>query len=1098
VTTPLPWTDTIEERALELVECKAEGVAHQEQRQALMELLHVVLVEHGAPTRSREIIGHVNRHLEEPIHVPTQHLNEAVKFLCIQGRAKIRDKRLCAVTSKAHREASHSGVALGRAWAKTSPVQQARSASATQATLAFDDEAPASLQSQPTLPVPPTSATRATAVLETGITGVVGPGTHPVDQIPAGKGSIRLRPGSPLAGRRRYRLETLAGRGGMGEVWKGMPEDELGPQSPVAIKTVKASRGVFWRALQQELDLLRTLSRADFFPFIHEDFTLEGQLFLVMDWVEGLNLAQFVKVKGVERVDRVLFRRIMEQVADRLSYLHAWQPRLIIFRDLKPSNIMLDQDTAHLRLVDFGISHLAADEKALRAGTKGYLAPEASGGDATVATDIFAMGRVALFLLFGHERFQEIRRGMKPPSHIQRELPAALVDAALRLAHKDPHRRPASALQALDCLAAALRSSNGEAKSTNGASCPRCSYPVALQGRSCCWCGAWLGGEVAHVPGGPPLEVGIQGLHTLSAEQPVRTPHRLQEHLEALARVRASADLGTLRCLPTIHVRPYPYQQDAAVQVLSVMQGRAMIADDVGLGKTIEAGLVIKEYLLRGMIRTCLIVSPPGLLLQQIKEEMANKFGLDFLEYRSNGDWDDNGRVGPRGLASADLVIVSYNTLARDNNLRAFRAHAWDLLLADECHKVKNRKTKRYKAIRALAARRTLFLSATPFSGKREELWNVYSAIRPGFLGVTKHDFERMFRWDGEPSAELRERLRSMTIRRRRQEVLVRFPGRQAVRVSVAGDPRFSRIYKEVSLATQPQGTFAHLTALQQVVTSYERMVHSAAFQYLSPSLQQELRGLSDADHPKIRALLDRVVSRLPSNEKVVVFTRFRESQAAVRRLLGTKVRRGEAALGLLGYTGQRRADVLHQFRDDPGARFLVCGEGAGEGLNLQFSSIMINVDLPWNPMRLEQRIGRIQRLGQPRNKVTVVNLSIERTVEDRVLEVLTEKLRMFELVVGQTEQILGQLFKSEDSKKNDFERWFAEVLLADGGVDERRLRQKMRELDQAERRARLDQEQGGAAFDRVFGRSGKFESQDDHAPQEPAIDLSFLGDDDV
>ena len=150
--------------------------------------------------------------------------------------------------------------------------------------------------------------------------------------------------------------------------------------------------------------------------------------------------------------------------------------------------------------------------------------------------------------------------------------------------------------------------------------------------------------------------------------------------------------------------------------------------------------------------------------------------------------------------------------------------------------------------------------------------------------------------------------------------------------------------------------------------------------------------------------------------------------------------------------------------------------------------------------MRLEQRIGRIQRLRQPRSKVTVINLSIENTVEDRVLEVLTEKLRMFELVVGQTEQILGQLFKSEDKNKNDFERWFAEVLLADGGVNEVRLREKIRALEEASADAESEQERGVEfqRFDRVFGRSGKFKSEEDHTPQEPPIDLSFLGDDDV
>jgi len=884
----------------------------------------------------------------------------------------------------------------------------------------------------------------------------------------------------------------------MGEVWKAAPKDELGPNMPVSIKTVRSTSAVHLRALKQELELLRALSRADFFPSIHEDFAVDGQLFMVMDWVDGLNLEEFVRGSGIERVDRVLFLRIMEQVADRLAYLHAWQPRPIIFRDLKPTNVMVDRLTMHLRLVDFGISHLAEDANSLRAGTRGYLAPEVRKGIASVATDIFAMGRLALFLLFGHQTFEKMRAGMKPPSHVQRELTPEVVDAALALADHRANRRPPSALHALDRLVSALERSGGEtAVAQDEHRCEACDQAVVPKRSICCWCGAWLTKPPAESALSLSLDLGIEGLHILTAERRAHTRHQLQQNLEALARIRSAADLGMLRCLPAINVRPYPYQQDAAVQILSAMGGRAMLADDVGLGKTIEAGLVIKEYLLRGMIRTCLVISPPGLLLQQIKEEMDSKFGLEFEEYRSNGDGQE-GRVGPRGLSHTDLVIVSYNTLARDPNLQAFRECSWDLLLADECHKVKNRRTKRYKAVRALAARRTLFLSATPFSGKREELWNVYSAIRPGFLGASKIEFESQFSLYGEPSVALRERLRSMTIRRRRQDVLVRFPGRQAVRVAVSARQRFARIYKEVSFAAQRRGTFAQLMALQQVVTSYESIVRSAAFNYLPPRLQAELRGLSDADHPKIRAMLDRVVRRLPKGEKVVVFTRFRKSQAAVQRLLEQELPQAEGALALLGHSGNRKVEVLHRFRDDPSARFLVCGEGAGEGLNLQFSSIMVNVDLPWNPMQLEQRIGRIQRLGQRRSKVTVVNLVLRNTVEDRVLEVLTRKLRMFELVVGQTEQVLGQLFGSEDDQKNSFERWFAEVLMADGRVDERRLGLKMQQLDRAESKARQEQEVGGAAFDRVFGRSGRFESEEEDAPQEPPIDLSFLGDDDA
>ena len=1080
MTHSLPWNDAIEERAVEFSESILFGANQDARDEVLAELLIVVLEAVGRPVSARAVIRHVNEHLDDPVFLPQEDLSAAIGLLFRRRLATPDGDLLRKLTKQDH----------PRAQAEQSRRKEPR---ADREAARAAPRSPPPLATQFTLAMPPTGATLPTATLLTGATGIVGPGTHTAGLIPVGRAPLKLVSDEHLHGRRSYRLETKIGQGGMGEVWRASPIDELGPPTPVAIKTVRSSNVTHSTALQRELDLLRALSRSDFFPSIHEDFTVEGQLFIVMDWVDGQNLHQLFAGQGVEKVDRVLFTKIMEQVTDRLDYLHAWQPRPIIFRDLKPANVMVETHTWRLRLVDFGISHLAADKAALRAGTRGYLAPEAAGGKTTKSTDIFAMGRLALFLMFGHEGFDSIRSGARPPAHDRRDLPPSLVAAALSLCDSSPSRRPVSALLALDRLNEAVFSKRrSTARPDTELRCPACQQTTIPRRQVCSWCGAWLR-EAQTQPGSEAIDVPVEGIDLVRNIQPASAELRLQQHLEALARVRSSADLGTLRCLPTIDVTPYPYQLDAAVQVLSSMNGRALIADDVGLGKTIEAGLIIKEYLLRKMINSCLIVSPPGMLLHQIKEEMWTKFRLDFKEYRSNGDDGTDDLVGPRGLSSANLVIVSYNTLARDQNRKQFEARSWDLLVADECHKVSNRKTKRHRAVRALVTRHVVFMSATPFSGKREELWNVYSAIRPGYLGASKWEFEKLFDWNDRPTPQLTKLLRDMTIRRSRNEVLVRFPGRQAVRVAAKADDRFRRIYREVSLATKPSGAFAHLNALQQAVTSYESLRESRSFRLLSHRIQTELRGLTDADHPKVRALIDRVISRIPPPNKAVVFTRLRRSQAALRRLIDDCLPPGETALFLLDHKGRARLEVLERFKTDPAARFLVCGEGAGEGLNLQFSSIMVNVDMPWNPMRLEQRIGRIQRLGQKKSKVTVINLVVEDSVEDRVLEVLTDKLAMFELVVGQTEQILGELFDNKDSNKNAFESWFAEVILADGGVDENRLRNKLRELESAERRAQRQQQESGSRFDRYFGSSGRFESEQADWVQEPPIDLSFL-----
>jgi len=331
-----------------------------------------------------------------------------------------------------------------------------------------------------------------------------------------------------------------------------------------------------------------------------------------------------------------------------------------------------------------------------------------------------------------------------------------------------------------------------------------------------------------------------------------------------------------------------------------------------------------------------------------------------------------------------------------------------------------------------------------------------------------------------------------MTIRRRRQDLLVRFPKRQAVRVGVREGETFRRLYRDVALETRSLNSFARLVALQQLVTSYEGLQASTSFDRLSADLRRRLKRLTDDQHPKVQALVQRVLARIPVGEKVVIFTRFKASQRSLVRILD---RPGARALGLLSHSAKKKSEILRRFRAEPDARFLICGEGAGEGLNLQFCSVMVNLDLPWNPMRLEQRIGRIQRLGQRRRKVTVVNMVLADSVEDRVLEVITEKLRIFEQVIGETEQILGKLFEKDSNK--DFERWMAEVLTAEGGVDLRKLREREAAIVRATRDTKAALCSGGDRFDRVFGESSTLDVANGPAPTEAPIDLSFLEDED-
>lgn len=1035
----------------------------------------------------REAVAWINRALGKPIVVSKEQLHDAIrwgrdqKWLGWSGgmvrRATFADRTAMAAPT---RPAPPSTVAPTATRAPPGPAPTPPSPKPVRQGGLFTTRAAPPTAETPAAPAPSPPSTR----LPPAETTRHRPTRTLVDEpIVAGQAGPELQVGMVLEGERHWHLLRQAGQGGMGRVWEARAIHP--PETHVAVKTVSAPSETNRAALDRELRLLRTLQRADYFPVIHDAFTASGHLHLVMDWVPGRTLDSWVLDPGASRVDVDRFFHWMEQVADRLAFLHAWPGRPILFRDLKPSNVMYDEETSRLRLVDFGIGHLVSPDGAevVRAGTEGFMAPEVRSGTIDVRTDIFSFGRLGLFLLFGRYDFATVSAHSRPLDMEARRLNPALVQACFQLCHPSPRERPSTVLAALRHLRTASSKQNTVSAPADG--CPTCGRP-RLESRSFCpGCG-----DARRVVGGGEDPPGVLFEHTTPPPRPAGAlPARVARAYEEFLAIRAAADLNSLRCLASIDVEPYDYQRKAALQVIGHMGGRAMIADDVGLGKTIEAGLVMKEYLHRGLARRTLLVAPPGLLLAQLCDELRRKFKIDVREYRSNGDsLDERFYVGPRGLDSADHVAVSLRTLSREPTTTTFASLPWDVVVVDECHHIKSPRSKGYRAVRRLVARYTLFMSATPFSGKPEELWAVYSALRPGALGGQARFVSAMERGGGD---EHKQTIRGMTIRRRRAEIMVRFPGREARRLTVTMTQIERQRYLAVVEAAKDtgRGSLAWIQPVLQVSASYEAVRASEAFHRFPAALQRELADLTDADHPKVRAFLERFVDRLPRREKTLVFTHYQSSQSAIVRLLKA---RGRNAEGLLAASPQRRQELLGWFREDPDAEFLVCGKGAGEGLNLQFCGLLVNLDLPWNPMQLEQRIGRVQRLGQPRRKVAIVNAVLAGTIEDRVLEIMEKKLQMFQSTLGDTEQILGAMFSEEGES---FESWVAAAILPDGTLRPERRAEFDRRMKEA---AATQPEPDAAGFvDRLLGTGGA-DGQGGggvKAPIAPAVSLDFLRD---
>ena len=425
-----------------------------------------------------------------------------------------------------------------------------------------------------------------------------------------------------------------------------------------------------------------------------------------------------------------------------------------------------------------------------------------------------------------------------------------------------------------------------------------------------------------------------------------------------------------------------PHQIEAVYcDMLAHSPLRFLLADDPRAGKTIMAGLLIKELIVRGDLERCLIVVPGG-LAEQWQDELSEKFGLEFELFTR--EMVEATRSGDPFEARRRL-IARLDMLARDEGLQAYLSRSdWDLVVVDEAHKMSAtrrggdvRPTKRYRLGRRLerVARHFLLMTATPHNGKPED-FQLFMALldEDRFAG----GFRRGENADSdEPPTDL--------MRRRVKEELLRFDG--------------TKLFPEREAFTAKYPLSAGEADLYEAVTAYVREGMSRARQ-----LRQEGEGRRSAVVGFALTVRQR---RLASSPKAILCSLQRRRERLVR-LLG----RSEAVVAIHGGVrrGERRR-VQDRFTQDESVRVLVATDAAGEGLNLQRAHLMVNYDLPWNPNRIEQRFGRIHRIGQT-EVCRLWNLVADGTREGQVFERLLDKLEEQRRALGgKVFDVLGQAF---------------------------------------------------------------------------------------
>ena len=561
-----------------------------------------------------------------------------------------------------------------------------------------------------------------------------------------------------------------------------------------------------------------------------------------------------------------------------------------------------------------------------------------------------------------------------------------------------------------------------------------------------------------------------------------------------------------------------------------------LLADEVGLGKTIEAGLVLCQ--LWSERKRNLLVICPAALRKQWQLELREKFNLpaEILDAKRLRDLLREGKM-PESVPG--VKILSYHFAAKQKNW--LREIAWDAVCIDECHKLKNSHRESNKvgqALRwALAGRKKLLLSATPLQNSLSELYGVATLIDEDLFGGDFAAFRSRFMNVGGDLDALRERLADFCTRTLRKDVLqfVRYTERFPLTVSFESSDDEFRLYEELSHYLQDESSYAFPAKQRRLLVMVVRKLLASSGAALlgtlekilvrletlraknKPSDEDALRQIfedesdlvaaleedEDVDETEenqatsdvpaaskinperlnaeialVRGFISKLQSlgteskaqkllvalkqgwsklaELGAEQKAVIFTESRRSMLALQSFLESHGYAGETVCFSGNNTGAREREIYENFCREHSedaksagkavafrhalighfrsrAKILISTEAGAEGLNLQFCSMVVNYDLPWNPQRIEQRIGRCHRYGQKYDVLVVNFLNTRNAADVRVFDLLNEKLKLFNGVFGASNDVLGVL----DEGGISLERRIYEILQKCRSADE-------------------------------------------------------------
>src|SRR5690625_1792866 len=486
---------------------------------------------------------------------------------------------------------------------------------------------------------------------------------------------------------------------------------------------------------------------------------------------------------------------------------------------------------------------------------------------------------------------------------------------------------------------------------------------------------------------------------SLKTEGPFSKWHLFQMRYQAEL-MTISPKFSGLRVLEYIpHVKFLPHQIETAKRAIEEMNGRAILADEVGLGKTIEAGLILKEYMIRGMITKALILVPASLVNQWVLE-LNEKFFIPAVGYRKNMDWKQY-----------NIIVSSIDTAKRQEHQSVITNIDYDFVLVDEAHKLKNHKTINYSFVRSLKKKYCLLLTATPIQNRLMEIFNLVSILKPGLLG----DYDTFIQQYGKNTTKLKQDaylkhlIQKVMIRNTRKQTNLNDVERKINTIWLDFTKEEADVYQSLEQMSTSLPSFSKITLLRELCSSREACYLSLKklvknYEHLNEQIYDITTSIEQLPHHVKAKKVVELIQDI-GNEKVIIFTEYRATQLYLEWYLW---QHGITSVPYRGGFNRGKKDWMKQLFKNH-AQVLIATEAGGEGINLQFCKHLINYDLPWNPMRLEQRIGRIHRFGQYAD-VHVYNFAIKHTNEAHVMTLLYEKINLFERIIGHLDEILTEL----------------------------------------------------------------------------------------